>query len=292
MEGNHSQINKLYKLISYNVDANNVYSIKVNGAAVGIEAVTLTATETANTATTRNTSIDYYITNNGGAKWYRVLSGVPFIFPEVGTDDIRWRAQLNSLSPTISPALSKIELSYVVAPNISNSTYDALTGELTVIGDDFASQTGLNNDIDASAFTLTGEGSGSYGLTNTADVDITSPTSFTLTLSATDKKAVNVLINKSGTISDDGTVYNLAVAEDWNVGALSGFMIADGTVSISASNVTPVTPVKPVTPPPPSSVTTTTVTVTKGSKGGSMGIILIALMGLVLYRLRRQQYMR
>ena len=377
--GNYGQTIKLYKHISYNVTANNVYSIKVNDATTAIGAVTLTATATTNTAITRHTSIDYYLTNNGGVKWHRVLSGVPFAFPQAGTDDIRWRAQLNSLSSTRSPALSKITLSYVVTPKISSSSYDTTTGELTVTGSYFYSQTGSMNDIDASAFTLTGEGgaSDSYTLTDTADVDITSSTSFTLTLSATDRSAVNELISKGGTTSNDGTVYNLAAAEDWNIAALSSFTIADNTVSITAGNVAPTisgTPITSVvedqrytfspvvtdanaadtqtfvitnkprwatfsgatgvltgTPSdddvgtthnivitvtdsgglsaslaafsievtavevaiviPTNTTTTTVVTVTGSSKAGSMSLMLIALMGLVLYRLRRQYFM-
>ena len=50
-------------------------------------------------------------------------------------------------------------------------------------------------------------------------VEITSATEFTLTLSATDKAAVNQIMNKNGTASTSGTTYNLAAAEDWAAGA-------------------------------------------------------------------------
>jgi hypothetical protein len=40
-----------------------------------------------------------------------------------------------------------------------------------------------------------------YTLTDSADVEITSGTAFTVTLSSTDKAAVNQIINKNGTSS-------------------------------------------------------------------------------------------
>ncbi|GHB73029.1 hypothetical protein GCM10008107_23060 [Psychrosphaera saromensis] len=235
--GNNGQSNKLYKQAYYNTHANQVYSNKVNGTLVDVISVTLTATATTNTATTRNTSIDYYVSNNGGDKWYSVKSGTEFTFPETGTDDIRWRAQLNSLSPVISPVLSKVEMLHIVFPEITGVIYDILNGKLTVTGINFSDKTGATNDIDVSMFTFTGEASDSYTLTDSVDVDIASSTEFTLTLSETDKAEVNALINKNGTTSMDGTVYNLAAAEDWNAGAKTSLTIADSTITITASNL-------------------------------------------------------
>src|SRR3569833_2924792 len=64
---------------------------------------------------------------------------------------------------------------------------------------------------------------------NTSNVDITSGTSFTLMLSATDKAALNQILNKNGTSSTGGTTYNLGAAEDWNAGADAAVVIADLT---------------------------------------------------------------
>jgi hypothetical protein len=77
-------------------------------------------------------------------------------------------------------------------------------------------------DIDASKFTLTGESGSTYTLTDSADVEISSSTAFTITLSATDKAAINPIINKNGTASTGATTYNLAAADDWNTNATSG----------------------------------------------------------------------
>ena len=97
---------------------------------------------------------------------------------------------------------------------------------------------GATNDIVANKFTLTGEGGSTYTLTDTANVEITSATSFTLTLSATDKAGVNLIENKNGTSSTGGTTYNVAAAEDWAAGADAAVVVADTTGNgVTISNV-------------------------------------------------------
>ena len=56
-----------------------------------------------------NTWVDWYLTNNGGAQWYRVNPGTSFTFPTVGSD-LRWKAELHSLSPHRSPVISQVQL--------------------------------------------------------------------------------------------------------------------------------------------------------------------------------------
>ncbi|EGW22294.1 DUF4347 domain-containing protein, partial [Methylobacter tundripaludum] len=131
-----------------------------------------------------------------------------------------------------------ITVSNVAVPAITSSTYDATTGALVVTGTGFLKLNGASNDIVANKFTFKGEGNATYTLTDTANVEITSGTSFTITLSATDKAAVNQFINKNGTSSTSGTTYNLAAAEDWTAGAAAGVTDADLTGNgITASNV-------------------------------------------------------
>jgi len=131
-----------------------------------------------------------------------------------------------------------ITASNVAVPAITSATYDESTGTLVVTGTGFLSLSGATNDIVANKFTLTGEGGATYTLTDTANVEITSGTSFTLTLSATDKAAVNLIANKNGTSSTGGTTYNLAAAEDWAAGAASAVVVADTTGNgVTASNV-------------------------------------------------------
>lgn len=120
-----------------------------------------------------------------------------------------------------------ITASNVALPTITSATYNTGTGVLVVTGSGFLKASGATNDIDASKFTFTGEGGATYTLTDSADVEITSGTSFTITLSSTDKSAVNLLLNKNGTSSTDATIYNLAAAEDWAAGADATLSIAD-----------------------------------------------------------------
>lgn len=98
---------------------------------------------------------------------------------------------------------------------------------------------GATNDITANKLTLTGEGGAgaAYTLNDTANVELTSGTSFSLTLSDADKAAINQILNKNGTISTGTTTFNLAAADDWNT-VIANADIADGTGNgIDVSNV-------------------------------------------------------
>ncbi|MBC3807165.1 DUF4347 domain-containing protein [Undibacterium seohonense] len=133
-----------------------------------------------------------------------------------------------------------ITVSNVAVPTITSATYNASTGNLVVTGTGF---THLNNggtdDIIANKFTITGEGGSTYTLTNTANVEITSGTAFTLVLSATDKSALNQIVNKSGSSSTGGSTYNLAAAEDWAAGADAAVVVADTIGDGITATVTP-----------------------------------------------------
>jgi hypothetical protein len=56
-----------------------------------------------------NTRVTYYLSNNGGVKWYIVQPGIGFIFPTSGTD-LRWKAELTSLSPIRTPRIDQIQI--------------------------------------------------------------------------------------------------------------------------------------------------------------------------------------
>ncbi|WP_198939411.1 hypothetical protein, partial [Motiliproteus sp. MSK22-1] len=131
-----------------------------------------------------------------------------------------------------------VTVSNVATPTVTSSTYDASAGTLVVTGTNLFKKNGANNDIDVSMLTLTGEGGSTYTLTNSSDVEITSSTAFTVTLSATDQGAVNQILNKNGTSSTSATTYNLAAAEDWAAGADSAANVADTTGNgVTVSNV-------------------------------------------------------
>jgi hypothetical protein len=115
VSGNSGEVNTLHLNRSYNTSANRVVSTDVNGPVTDIARATLSASYDANSASTRNTDITFYLTNNGGAQWHRVESGVPFDFPTYG-DDVRWKAELHSLSPMITPTMTLVEIEEILVP--------------------------------------------------------------------------------------------------------------------------------------------------------------------------------
>ena len=177
--------------------------------------------------TTDRAGVNMITNKNGssstGGTSYNLAGAAGFIADEPAIADVTGNA---------------ITVSNVPLPIISNATYDASTGVLTAAGSGFTRRADVTNDIVANKFTLYGEGGSSYTLTDTANVEVTSGISFTLTLSATDKAGANLIMNKDGDSSTDISTYNLAAAEDWNAGADTAVNIADVTGNgITASNV-------------------------------------------------------
>ncbi|MDC7702727.1 DUF4214 domain-containing protein [Vogesella indigofera] len=148
-----------------------------------------------------------------------------------------WNTQVTT-GDTADTTGNGITVGNVAAPAITSATYNAATGTLVVTGTGLLKRDGSTNDIVASKFTLTGEGGSTYTLTDSANVEVSSGTGFTLTLSATDKAAANLILNKNGTSSTGGTTFNLAAAEDWAAGADAAVVIADTTGNgVTVSNV-------------------------------------------------------
>ncbi|SET05566.1 protein of unknown function [Nitrosomonas marina] len=170
-----------------------------------------------------------------------------------------------------------IAVSNVPVPAITSATYNASTGALIVTGTGFKSASGAANDVIANKFTITGEDGETYTLTDTANVDITSGTEFALILSANDKAAVNQIINKNGTSSTGGIVYNLAAAEDWAAGADGAINIVDATGNGILANATGNgTTVPAVTPSSGGGGTTTTPGKSEPSTKTSDGVTIAA----------------
>ncbi len=118
------------------------------------------------------------------------------------------------------------------SPTITSATYDAGSGILILSCQDINS----GDIINPTKITLTGEGSETYTLT-TGNVTASSSTSASITLNATDRSMVNMILNKNGTASTNATTYNLAAADDWNA-TLAAADIADLTGNgITVSNV-------------------------------------------------------
>ncbi|MFC0351722.1 hypothetical protein, partial [Undibacterium danionis] len=133
-----------------------------------------------------------------------------------------------------------ITVSNVTAPTITSATFDGTTNVLTVTGTGLVRTLGATNDITISKLTITGEGGSTYTLSTSGNVEITSATSFNITLSGADTGGVSALLNKNGTSSAvSATAYNIAAADDWN-SVITGGNIADLTGNaITVSNAAP-----------------------------------------------------
>ena len=131
-----------------------------------------------------------------------------------------------------------ITVSSTQKPTISSVTYDSTSGVLTVTGTNMVHQAGSANDIDLTKLTITGQGSGTASLTGT--VEITSATSFTVTLSGATKTNVDALLNKSGTSSTGGTTYKFTATDDWNGPVFGDISDSTGTGITVTANDPPV----------------------------------------------------
>ncbi len=116
-------------------------------------------------------------------------------------------------------------------PALTSATYDAAAGNLVVTGTNMTN----GDTIAVNKLTLTGEGGAEYALTST-NVTASSATTFSITLNAIDKAAVNQIINKNGSSANDSTPYNLAAADDWNANITAGDT-SDAINAVTANNV-------------------------------------------------------
>lgn len=217
--------------------ANDVVANKFTLAAEGGSTYTLTDTSnveissatsfTLTLSTTDRAAVNLILNKNGasstGGTTYNLAGAAGFIAASAATSDATGNG---------------VTVSNVAVPTITSSTYDANTGVLVVTGSGLLKLNGATNDINANKFTFTGQGGSTWTLTDTANVEITSGTSFSLTLSATDKTGINAILNNNGISSAGGTTYNLAAAEDWAAGADAAVVVADTAGNaITVSNV-------------------------------------------------------
>ncbi|MGI2172392.1 Ig-like domain-containing protein [Shewanella sp. MF05960] len=206
-----------------------------------------TLTDTSNVEITSGTSFSLTLSATDKASLNLIVNRNGGVSTDISTYNFNaaedWAAGAGP-AVTVADASNVFTASNVSVPTITSALYDVSTGIATVSGSGFTrSGSGGTNDIIANKFTLTGQAGATYTLTDTANVEITNGTSFSLTLSATDKSSVDSLLNKNGTQSNDVTTYNLAAAEDWSAGSDSAVTVADLTANgITVSNaVTPVT---------------------------------------------------
>lgn len=224
--------------------------LKRDGAANDIDVSKLTITGEGGATYTLTSASDVEITN--GTTFTITLSatdaaGVEALTSKNGTSAANgttynlaagedWAVGADSAVTTVD-GTSGVTVSNYNAPAITSVAYDYATGTLTLTGTNFVSKTGAANDVDVSLLSLTGQGNTAYTLTDSADVEITSATSAVITLSATDKLAVNGLLNKDGTTSATGaTTFNLGAADNWMTGAFASVDIVDATNAVTVSN--------------------------------------------------------
>ncbi|SFK43952.1 protein of unknown function [Nitrosomonas aestuarii] len=255
--------------------------VKASGAANDITAskftltgeggATYTLTDSANVEITSATAFTLTLSATDRAAVNQILNKNGTTSSDISTYNLAaaedWAAGADAAVVVADLTGNAITVSNVAVPAITSATYDASTGALAVTGTGFLASNGAANDIIASKFTLTGEGGATYTLTDSANVEITSATAFTLTLSATDRAAVNQILNKNGTTSTDATTYNLAAAEDWAAGA----DVAVNVVDMTGNGITATIPAPssggggtPSTPPPTKPAITVTTKVIDG----------------------------
>jgi hypothetical protein len=105
-EGNDDETNRLYlQRNNYHTTHGLGTSLRVDTESSNIAGATLTAS----VDLPINTQVTYYMSNNGGTRWYIVRSGVEFTFPSTGMD-LRWKAELESLSPILTPRVNEIQI--------------------------------------------------------------------------------------------------------------------------------------------------------------------------------------
>jgi hypothetical protein len=105
LAGNRNQANRLYRRALYHTGQGRAGSLRVDAETANIAQAILSPTA----SLPPNTGVTYWLSNDGGAKWFIVQPGVTFVFPTVGTD-LRWRAELHSLSPVRTPRIAQIRV--------------------------------------------------------------------------------------------------------------------------------------------------------------------------------------
>ncbi len=122
--GNYGQTSKHYDNVVYRSHVGRVVSKQINPGGKVVRTAIVTANfispnNSLNDVGSRNTGVDFYLSNNGGLKWHRVNYGEEFFFPVSGSD-LRWKAELKSLSPVRTPVLKDVSVTRVnMAPEFT-----------------------------------------------------------------------------------------------------------------------------------------------------------------------------
>lgn len=225
--------------------------VKASGANNDVTVSTLTLTGEGGATYTLSSSSNVEITNSNTFSITLTGADVPAVEALLNTNGTssadstvynlsaadNWMPAAAASTNIADTSGNAITVSNVAAPTITSANYDASTNTLVLTGANFVSSSGANNDIDVGRLTIYGEGGYSYGLPGTNDVEITSATSATITLSDSAARYIEGLLNKDGTTSDDGTTYNIAASDNWMRGAPDAVDISDASTPINVSNL-------------------------------------------------------
>ncbi|MCW8830090.1 MAG: FG-GAP-like repeat-containing protein, partial [Gammaproteobacteria bacterium] len=115
---NYTLSNDLFRSSPYALNKNKVISEEVD-----TDTDILKATLNGYVPLDWNNSVDFYMSNNGGTQFFQVQRGVEFTFPTQG-DDLRWKAELHSLTPLRSPLIGDVVIDAKVDHDLDFATDD------------------------------------------------------------------------------------------------------------------------------------------------------------------------
>ncbi|MYM23000.1 DUF4347 domain-containing protein [Duganella sp. FT135W] len=212
------------------IDPSKLTVTGANGATYTLTSAVVSASSTTAASITLNAAdalaINGLLNNNGSSS----VDGTSFNIAAAANWD-------SNLSNGIDMTGNPITVSSVQLPTISSASYNAGTHVLTVTGANLVGIIGGSNDITVAKLSLKGEGGVSRVLSTTGNVDVSSATSFSVTLSGADIAAVEALLNKNGTISAGGTTYQLVAGDDWN-SVIGNANTAVAGVGVAVTNTT------------------------------------------------------
>ncbi len=118
--------NDLLRGVRYDVSRGDVRSLRVDTEPLPVLGATLTATAT----TPAGTSIEYFMSNDGGASWQTAQPGQTLFF-NTADNDLRWRAGLQSSSPSLTPTLDQIDVTgdFIVPLDMGDRVWEDLDAD-------------------------------------------------------------------------------------------------------------------------------------------------------------------
>jgi len=162
------QTNRLYQRRLFHTARGDAVSLRVDAVA---ENNILGVSLSADTMMPPNTSVDFWLSNNGGQQWFRVYPDQPFVFPSIGAD-LRWKVELDSGSPALTPLVDTVSINrdrldqtIAFAANPGPLIFNGAGGSVSAIASSglavsYASESLTVCDVDANSGALSIVGTG------------------------------------------------------------------------------------------------------------------------------------